>query len=1450
MDQILNPLNIDLTETSHVMNEFDVVALSLSEGEKKKSFKGRSNFLNEEAESDVNNRKLTTKKKICSPWLPVMETISLDSSASEDDTVIYDDSEAENNFKKLFANLAAETNIVQSQQQEEEVAVLTNLKNGNSEHSKNISGIVNKSIHGNEVHQNQSINNHSLAQSFTDDISIEELLASLESFNQGHQLEDFQLQPNIQTFQTQQKCKASTSEEGPHKNVINNYYTFLENAQTLPGTVIRNTIRPVNHLPSETNPIISNNFTPQTITNGLFPANFLNSNQYSTTNGIPHQFFYPANINTYMGQPNRAMQPKLNMSDPRVLKHMQRIQSSPLPSIVAANLQSSIPHFEFQRNHERASINNYQTNYPVTATALLQLAGDYNGQPRKSNNGSTGRRSSITYGEYKRRKAEEQKKNIDQLNEERERKEAEKQAKDTLAAQKIEKQELDKQQDQTRSIPHTKLKGQFQIRSILHRQLKDNEDEMQAPSDEYKRNSDSTNGTTNQTTNVSPTIQISGSPTLAKANNITETFLHTTSTVKANNETEQLRHPTSTAIDKVYKTLECTVKGYSQFEHFTPKLLGGKRRSSINARSIIAKQLDVINSPIKRNPKRKRHSDIKKDVHVLRTADSNDSNARTTPAPDTINRKHKYALESRQMNVNSPGLVEQQLLKEPGPFQKSFKQSHIDIGPTGCTELDVSLLGMGHPLLQNDGDGNITGDIKDCGTTNNNDYEMTELNTFFCVLCPSKPSDITNHYIRKHKTESYVSRLTAAKLNDLILRINFAEFQGFSDCHLARFKVTCPFCEDIIIHRFSSLYDHFSKHTGEYAYMCCQCLFNKPFRVDIQSHQQNSRKCRKANLRIVYRYPPNATVIYLYYCSICNYVQLNEANVFKHLREHHNPRETAEGNVQKCILTAIPQVASNTQICERTSSLTSTDSKSNEEMIDVLQKELKSAGETVDADERYAEDTEIKEEVKNPKLFQDHAKQNPFLMTVVHCPISTDASATITRMSSKVPKQDLPKQDLRQLIKCEEGIDDQLSQYSEPVKYTQCAPILNESRFTYRLLPANGTYLGLYKCMAHDCYFSSNKVEDILFHLKNHANSECRPIEYIQCAYCVLRFGECNTAEELIKHILLKHQYSVYQCSICSYRSCDASNVCTHQQLTHPYTPNNWYIYLCANQIITYKQKKAYLIANKAKYIQKISCPYCSSGFFATYHLQRHIELFHKISNFNPGTLKCFSCIYCRTSDKDQKGLRNHLALYHPSELPVMCDHNVTTDFMMDSVQSLKLVNLAVRVPPHLLKDVSDNRSCEDCQAVIPIPGVPSEELFRCPESTCADPSSLYESWLGLPKLRHSPLSYYCSHCPLANQLINVDAFETHFEKHHHHHIYIWFHCLHYFKYEDGLKTHAGIVHQSGDMRLEQIRYKLLYTYKFLIHTELCIEPMMSLSELLKVLDKKLKESEEIYHYA
>uniref|UniRef100_A0A1B0FA66 C2H2-type domain-containing protein n=1 Tax=Glossina morsitans morsitans TaxID=37546 RepID=A0A1B0FA66_GLOMM len=643
---------------------------------------------------------------------------------------------------------------------------------------------------------------------------------------------------------------------------------------------------------------------------------------------------------------------------------------------------------------------------------------------------------------------------------------------------------------------------------------------------------------------------------------------------------------------------------------------------------------------------------------------------------------------------------------------------------------------------------------------------MTELNTRFCVLCTTKPADLTNHCIQKHKTESYVSRLTWTQLDDLAVQTNFAELQGPGNQRLPRFKVTCPFCEDILIQPFMTLYDHYSKHTGEYAYMCTHCSFTKPFRADILSHQQNSKNCRRATLKTMYRYPPNTMVIYLHYCSICNYVQLNKANVLKHLREQHSPREAIESNVNNCILAAI-QIASRTQADERKL-------KQLDEIADKVHEGI------AVCNEPCGEETEMVDDIRKLKFFQNQVTQDPVSITEIHC--SIDANGSIAGMSSALVGQQ-PRHLLKHL-KCEEmdvfEMDmTPLTQFSESTRHPESALTLNESPLRYRSFPANVAYFGLYKCIAEDCYFSTNHTDEMLSHLEDHANSECPPLEYIQCAYCVLRLGECNTAQELIKHIQLQHEYNIYQCSLCSYRSCDASNVSIHQHLMHPYTPKDCCIYMCAKEAITFEQKKSYLTTMQGENVQKIACPYCSAEFFATYHLQKHMELVHKMTSFNLDLLKSYSCIYCPSSDRDQKSIRIHLAVQHPGELPFICDHKITEDVKVDCVQSLKLVNLADAVPPHLLRDVSGYKSTDNAfkqreesqpdikpdimvlseetvkvrlRKLTESTGVPPENLFRCPESTCGGLFSLYELWLRHMKGRHCSLICSCPHCPDTSQ--------------------------------------------------------------------------------------------------
>uniref|UniRef100_A0A1A9ZKY9 Uncharacterized protein n=1 Tax=Glossina pallidipes TaxID=7398 RepID=A0A1A9ZKY9_GLOPL len=317
----------------------------------------------------------------------------------DDDTVIYDDNGVENNFEKLLSllcpDLAAGSKIVQSEQHEEEIAMLTNLKKKNGKHSENFFNTINKPAHGNEVHRIQSVINHSFAQSLTDNRYSHRQIEAVNKRTSYY----IALNKNVRPLLAK-------------KSLIKTLEIIIVHSwkRTNAASVISNTIGHVNHLPPEANSITSHNLTTRTATSAFFPDSFINCNQYSITTIIHRQLFYPAKSNTYMRRSNREAQRKLNVSDIRALKNLQIIQNSPLFSTdtrnSAANLERSIPHFEFRRNLTQVPITTCQLKY----LALLQPASDNNGQRLKSYNGSASWRSSISYGEYTHRKAEEPKK--------------------------------------------------------------------------------------------------------------------------------------------------------------------------------------------------------------------------------------------------------------------------------------------------------------------------------------------------------------------------------------------------------------------------------------------------------------------------------------------------------------------------------------------------------------------------------------------------------------------------------------------------------------------------------------------------------------------------------------------------------------------------------------------------------------------------------------------------------------------------------------------------------------------------------------------------------------------------------------------------------------------------------------------------------------------------------
>ncbi|XP_055916198.1 uncharacterized protein LOC129949027 [Eupeodes corollae] len=179
----------------------------------------------------------------------------------------------------------------------------------------------------------------------------------------------------------------------------------------------------------------------------------------------------------------------------------------------------------------------------------------------------------------------------------------------------------------------------------------------------------------------------------------------------------------------------------------------------------------------------------------------------------------------------------------------------------------------------------------------NTDSKMTFKSTRTCVLCDKNSNDLTSHYVVKHKTESYVSRLSSNDLDRLKKDTNIA-----IPVYRNIYKIICVFCKQMVKDQFENLCAHFSYHTGEYNFQCEGCKIKKPYKEDIISHQLRSRFCRNSKMITIHKDDLEKGTIYLHVCKICNFVNLNESNLKNHLQKQHGFNFDILDNSEKCIL--------------------------------------------------------------------------------------------------------------------------------------------------------------------------------------------------------------------------------------------------------------------------------------------------------------------------------------------------------------------------------------------------------------------------------------------------------------------------------------------------------------------------------------------------------------------
>ncbi|XP_055857342.1 uncharacterized protein LOC129920148 isoform X2 [Episyrphus balteatus] len=407
--------------------------------------------------------------------------------------------------------------------------------------------------------------------------------------------------------------------------------------------------------------------------------------------------------------------------------------------------------------------------------------------------------------------------------------------------------------------------------------------------------------------------------TKVTSSNLTEKRTKTSNHSYENKSAIQSKNSPPKRLYRELNNLTCTFK-----ESLLPKTIGKRRCSSawlnftdkvhINSKNI---DTEPISSPIQCRFGENLHS---KAIVIRRCSSSwlnstdnvNDKpkNVGTRPAPIQRRRQTCSGLANLKLTIRRSCDRNEYYIPDIEHHASSDDTDEFNISENRSKNTNEINASLSVKVTENILDNNLTTkdspckeiafDYKSTGKSikPNIDSNMIFKSTKTCALCNKNSKDLTHHYVSKHKTESYVSRLSSVDIERLEGKTNVAIPVGRH-----RFRIICVFCKQMVEDHFENFYAHFSYHTGEYNFKCEGCGIKKPYKEDIDSHRLRSRICIKSNTNKIHNHL-ETKIIHLYICKICNFGNLNEINLKNHVRKQHGIMSYLPDIFKKCVLVA------------------------------------------------------------------------------------------------------------------------------------------------------------------------------------------------------------------------------------------------------------------------------------------------------------------------------------------------------------------------------------------------------------------------------------------------------------------------------------------------------------------------------------------------------------------
>lgn len=138
----------------------------------------------------------------------------------------------------------------------------------------------------------------------------------------------------------------------------------------------------------------------------------------------------------------------------------------------------------------------------------------------------------------------------------------------------------------------------------------------------------------------------------------------------------------------------------------------------------------------------------------------------------------------------------------------------------------------------------------------------------------------------------------------------------------------------------------------------------------------------------------------------------------------------------------------------------------------------------------------------------------------------------------------------------------------------------------------------LYKCMHEKCVFATDSMENWFIHMKIHLQyidylknhdrltklNRSQHVKFRECPYCSYA---ARANHEVIRHMEEEHRRSIFQCSLCFYRTIEMDNMALHMKLCHS---GHSQVYLCGDVCEFEQQDEDVLEQDIEVNVAKIRC--------------------------------------------------------------------------------------------------------------------------------------------------------------------------------------------------------------------------------------------------------------------